>query len=286
MNIMDKFKISSLLLGTFLMPVVSYGSAGFDEADAQFAGVIVSDEALFSAIRNGNFELVNYLVSHGANVNARTTNVRGHFTIEDTPLSTAIKEKNIPMVRLLLDLKADVNVHLKFMRTEPGQEWDYSYSSPLVRAIVGKNIDLVNLLIDRGADVNARLEYVEQGMESWILFTRYSCPLVDAIGEKNIALVRLLLERGANVNTEGGATLVPLIVAVDTGNFDIVSLLLEQRGIRVNASHDTNMSEDEYEGRGMREQPYDYQVSTTALGRARDNAQLIQLLKAHGVKQW
>jgi ankyrin repeat protein len=106
------------------------------QAAIRLRGTPVSDEALFEAVKANDLNRVSYLVSHGANVNARVVNVRGHYTIEDTPLSTAIKEKNIPMVRLLLDLKADVNVHLKFTRTEPGQEWNYHYSSPLVRAIV------------------------------------------------------------------------------------------------------------------------------------------------------
>ncbi|MDR2371787.1 MAG: ankyrin repeat domain-containing protein [Puniceicoccales bacterium] len=68
---MKKFKVSSLLVGTFLMPVVSYGAADFSGLDAQFAGVVVSDDALFEAIKAQNINLVIYLLDHGANPNAR-----------------------------------------------------------------------------------------------------------------------------------------------------------------------------------------------------------------------
>jgi ankyrin repeat protein len=126
-------------------------------------------------------------------------------------------------------------------------------------------------------------------MESWILFSRYTCPLVSAIGEKNIAMVRLLLERGANVNTEGGATLVPLIKAVDAGNMDIFGLLLRQPGIDVNASHNVNISYDRYESAGYAGEPYDYQIPITALEKAEKGggptsnlAMMAMLLRTNG----
>jgi ankyrin repeat protein len=72
---------------------------------------------------------------------------------------------------------------------------------------------LVRLLLERGADVNARLEFVKQGRGTGILITRYRIPLISAIAKDDIEMVRLLLAWGANVNTEGGAALVPLIVA-------------------------------------------------------------------------
>jgi ankyrin repeat protein len=259
----SKLKIS-LLLGTILMPVVSYGSAGFlstgfgsadfDRVDAQFAGVIVSDEALFSAIKSGNRGLVNYLLDHGANVNA------------------LVKETD----------------------NKPGRQWWYYWRTPLTKAIWTKNIDLVRLLLERGADVNARLEYIQKGMESGIFFTRYSCPLISAIAiatnnsSIGIEMVRLLLAWGANVNTEGGATLVPLIVAAPW-NPEIVQLLLEQKGIDINATHNTNISWDEYESRAYAREPYDIQVPITALrnagelsGQYSKAAQSVQLLLAHG----
>jgi hypothetical protein len=254
-NVMEKSKLRiSLLLGTFLVPMVSHGSADFGEADGQFAGVVVSDEALFEAIKANDIGRVSYLLDHGANVNA------------------LVKETD----------------------NKPGRQWWYQWVTPLGKAIWTKNIDLVRLLLERGTDVNVRMEYVQEGRGSDILFTRYFSPLVDAIAMAThnkaigIEMVRLLLAWGANVNTEGGATLVPLIVAAPW-NPEIVQLLLKQKGIDVNATHNTNISWDEYEARGYAREPYDIQVPITALrnagelsGQYSKAAQSVQLLLAHG----
>ncbi|MDR1590716.1 MAG: ankyrin repeat domain-containing protein [Puniceicoccales bacterium] len=292
---MKKFKISSLLLGTFLVPVVSYGSVYFNEADGQFADVVVSDEALFEAIKANDIAKVQYLLDHGANVNALVTDTGKYRNYEDTPLTEAILAKNIDMARLLLDRGANVNVHLKNTSNDPNERWYYCYTSPLTKAIARKSIALVRLLLDSGADINARRGRTEQNnnvkkfSECDRIFTRYSCPLADAIGEKNIDMVRLLLERGANVNTEGGATYVPLIEAVETGDLDIVRLLLEQDGINVNATHDVTptLSWDDYESIGYgggTAADFNRQEPITALRAAGSNAQIAQLLRAHGAR--
>jgi ankyrin repeat protein len=280
---MEKSKLGiSLLLGTFLVPVVSYGSADFSGADAQFAGVIVSDEALFEAIKAQDINRVSYLLDHGANVNALRIDIGKYANTEQTPLTEAIVAGNIDMVRLLLDRKANIDVHLKVTSNNSGEKWWYRHSTPLSAAIWAKNIDMVCLLLEYGADINTRMEYMEQGMEGWILFTRYSCPLVDAIWNGNIDMVRFLLEQGANVNTEGGTAFVPLIAATNAQNLDMVSLLLEQREIRVNATHNINLTWDEYESRGYVGEPYNIQIPTTALRNAGGNDQIVRLLLAHG----
>jgi ankyrin repeat protein len=323
---MEKSKLGiSLLLGTFLMPVVSYGTvSASDLQDAiRLMGTPVSDAALFEAVKANDINKVRYLLDHGANVNAitintiryynventyplttaiLTKNIEGahlfldgdakYYDIEDTPLTMAIKTKNIDMTCLLLDLGAEVNVNLKNTINEVHRmwiEWFYSYSTPLDKAIGSQNIDLVRLLIDRGADVNARKEYADRNREFGIDFTRYSCPLIVAIAN-DIEMVRLLLERGANVDTEGGETLVPLVVAAETGNLDMVRLLLEQPGIRVDASHNINpesLSEDEYEREKMNGGHYVYRVPITALGEAtrkHSGSDMPRLLRAHGAR--
>ncbi|MDR0740476.1 MAG: hypothetical protein LBF34_02075, partial [Puniceicoccales bacterium] len=67
---MKKYKVSSLLLGTFLMPVVSYGSTGYGPAGARLDGVAANDEKLFFAVRDGDLAKVAYFLDRGANVNA------------------------------------------------------------------------------------------------------------------------------------------------------------------------------------------------------------------------
>ncbi|MDR0740792.1 MAG: ankyrin repeat domain-containing protein [Puniceicoccales bacterium] len=161
---MKRFKISSLLVGTFLVPVVSYGSADFGEIDAQFAGVVVSDSALFEAIKAQNINLVNYLLDHGANVNARMEEVEhdygGSFIHYLSPLVVAIRTRNIDMVRLLLQRGANVNteggnvnvpiyeavLHNYTVDIVPHGTVHHSHSQPN---------DIIRLLLDQeGIDVN------------------------------------------------------------------------------------------------------------------------------------
>jgi ankyrin repeat protein len=154
---MKKLKISSLLLGTFLVPVVSYGSADFSGTGAQFAGVVVSDAALFEAIKAQNINLVKYLLDHGANVNAQGKKMEKWIsdlrTYHFTPLVLAIQSQNSDMVCLLLDRGADINGFIEEVEYDYGGSFTH-YLSPLVVAIRTRDIDMVRLLLERGANVN------------------------------------------------------------------------------------------------------------------------------------
>jgi ankyrin repeat protein len=150
-------------LGTFLIPVVGYGSEDFGGTDAQFADVVVSDEALFEAIKAQNINLVNYLLDHGANVNARMEEIEydyaGLFTHYLSPLVVAIRTRNIDMVRLLLAREANVNTK------------DGNVNVPLYEAVIKDCDDIVRLLLEqKGIDVN-----VPQNV-------RMSCDQVDDLG--------------------------------------------------------------------------------------------------------
>jgi ankyrin repeat protein len=203
---MKKFKVSSLLWGTFLVPVVSYGSADFGEAVGQFAGVVVSDAALFEAIKAQNINLVNYLLDHGANVNAKMVQTmeyvqwgKKHYLREITPLVAALfqgnSQGNFELVRLLLDRKADVNIVLK---EDDPTDFDYEPYEPFHHRLI--------------------------------------TPLTIAIRRNTIDFIRPLLERGANVNPgTGGAMRVPIIEAIRFQGEKVIRLLLEQPGIDLDA---------------------------------------------------
>jgi ankyrin repeat protein len=89
-------------------------AAPLPEPDGQFADVVVSDAALFEAIKARNINLVRYLLDHGANVNARMEEVEHgwgniSYTHYLSPLVVAIRTRNIDMVRLLLQRGVNVN---------------------------------------------------------------------------------------------------------------------------------------------------------------------------------
>jgi hypothetical protein len=186
---MEKSKISLLLVGTFLMPVVSYGSADFGETDGQFAGVVVSDAALFAAIKANDINKVRYLLDHGANVNARM--VKNQYCYQMWYIkysSPLVQSQNIDMVCLLLDYGAQINDFVEELELGWENEPYIHYLSPLVMAIRTRNIDMVRLLLQRGANVNTAGGNVND-------------PFYEAVKEGRSNIVRLLLEqKGIDVN--------------------------------------------------------------------------------------
>ncbi len=96
-------------------------------------------------------------------------------------LALAVKHGQIEMVRLLLDLGADVDERLMLEQVEePTLSWGY----PLWHAARQNEVEIARLLLDRGADPNANVY-----ASGW--------PLGNAWSHEGGELKKLLLERGA-----------------------------------------------------------------------------------------
>jgi ankyrin repeat protein len=96
-------------------------------------------------------------------------------------LSLAVNHSHIEIVRLLLDLGADVDERLMLNELE---EPTPSWGTPLWYAALAGQHDIAELLLDRGADPNANVY-----ASGW--------PLRNAWGHKDDSVKRLLLARGA-----------------------------------------------------------------------------------------
>jgi ankyrin repeat protein len=96
-------------------------------------------------------------------------------------LSLAVNHRQIEIVRLLLDLGADVDERVMLNGLE---EPTPSWGTPLWYAALAGQRDIVELLLDRGADPNANVY-----ASGW--------PLRNAWGHKDDSVKRLLLARGA-----------------------------------------------------------------------------------------
>jgi ankyrin repeat protein len=99
-------------------------------------------------------------------------------------LTVAVNHSQTEMVRLLLDLGADVDERTMLDQVE---EPTLSWGMPLWSAALANNLEISRLLLDRGADPNANVY-----ASGW--------PLLNAWSHEDESVKRLLLERGAKAH--------------------------------------------------------------------------------------
>jgi len=180
-----------------------------------------------------DLEKTRVLVAHGADVNARSSDLR-------TPLMIAVRRPgNLETVKLLMEHGAKPNPNL-----HPVGE-----SSPLIEAATAGDAAIMELLIARGADVKASAEpalamsVVMQCSKCVSLLTAkeiekkdYTQALADIASVGDVSAVRAMLDHGADVNAYDPLGRTPLMYAVTS---DILPLeevkLLIDRGADVNA---------------------------------------------------
>lgn len=207
---------------------------------------------LLEAAAGGYTDIARYLISKGADVNARGKGL--------TPLLAACaggvnfgppgdKPKTI---RILLENGADVNVQ--------DESWLKSGRTPLMYAVLRGDAELVQALLDKGARLDLKnkdgdtalslagkegLEYITQllenpaGRNAKANADPERTPLLKAVRKGRLDKVKALIDRGADVNLRTPSGSTPLMYAADRGKPDIVRFLLK-RGADVNAKNGTN----------------------------------------------
>jgi ankyrin repeat protein len=166
------------------------------------------------------------------------------------------------------------------------KEDEWVINEGLFRAVDSNDIEAVKLFLDKGAKINAK-----SSKGDYILMQAYKPEMVRLLLDKganvnaktsngwtvlmsacsrgskkeHIEIVRLLLDKGADVNaksTTRGTT--PLMLACDGGGpIEVIKLLLD-RGAKANAKDN---------------------FGNSALGKAGGRPEVLDLLKAHGVKE-
>jgi len=156
---------------------------------------------LHLAVQNGSQEIVEFLISQGADINARDSE-------GNTPLITALALKKTDTARFLLSKGADVKI--KNAQNQPA----------VILALMNGLNELVVPILDSGQDVNERFA----GNMSILL-------MATITGNKEV--IQLLVDRGADVNAaaqEGGMIITPMYAAIFLGHTDIADLFLS-RGV-------------------------------------------------------
>jgi ankyrin repeat protein len=164
-------------------------------------GIPILSWACAQGQTNRDINLVNFLLENGADMYKQDN--EGYH-----PFVRACRYEKI--VELFLNKNPDIiNSQSK------------NKSTCLIRASQEKKIEVIKLLVERGADIN------QKGFADYTAIY-WSC------GENgNIDIVKYLLEKGADVNVQGYNGYNPLHHASYFGQKDIVKLLLEQPGIKV-----------------------------------------------------
>ena len=182
---------------------------------------------LHAASRRNHLNIVQYLLRHGADVNARGMWGR-------TPLLFASSEGHVEVVRWLLEHDADVNAknlfdwtslhlvaysgHFETVRTLLKHNADISARdnegrTPLHLASNFGHIDTTQFLLKNGADPEARDRHAATSLHA-------------ASSSGNLVITRLLLEHGAEVDADAYQ------IALDQGHDGVFQLLLAHEAER------------------------------------------------------
>ena len=168
------------------------------------------DTALTLACAGGHEELVNLLISRGANIEHRDK--KGF-----TPLILAATAGHDKVCEILLDHNADIEAQSE--RTK---------DTPLSLACSGGRYEVVEVLLRRNANKEHRN------------VSDYT-PLALAASGGYVNIIKLLLAHGAEINSRTGSKLgiSPLMLAAMNGHTASVKLLLDM-GSDINAQIETN----------------------------------------------
>ena len=159
---------------------------------------------LHAASYFGQHAIVQYLVEHGANIDALNTDGA-------SPIFLACQNHHFPVVQYLVEHGANTNT----MLLNRG-------GTPLLMAAEDGILPIVKCLVENGANVNTPND-------------DQVTPLLLAVGHDHLSVAQCLIEKGANVNVRNSMEHTPLHLATGKGHFSTARYLVEHAGADVNA---------------------------------------------------
>jgi len=149
---------------------------------------------LLLAVYNDNIDMVKFLLSKKASVNATSTN--------SSPLHEAVRQHNQQMCEILLSAGANINLQTDFGKT------------PLHTAIQEEQEGIIDFLISKKADVKAQND-AQVGVLHF-----------GAATKDHKILEKLLKIKELNINERNGNGKTPLHIAAERNSLDHIKLLL------------------------------------------------------------
>ncbi len=221
-NVQNRYGLSPLLLcaesGNFdLVQVLVQAGADVNikpQGKLAEEDFLAGQTPLYGAAKRGHIAICEYLIQNGADVNAvAMTGI--------TPLYRATEEGHYEVVELLIRHGADVN---RSPKGQVARDLQIENQTPLLVACLNNYEDIARNLIESGAIVNLTSE-------------RGLSPFLAVCQNNNVGLARLLIRHGARYDAETkneyDGKINGLILAAESGSFDIVRLLVEA-GLDVN----------------------------------------------------
>jgi ankyrin repeat protein len=193
--------------------------------------------ALMWAVTENHPEIVKLLAARGADVKAQTRIIapRGEYVAARaggasgngiirqralptkdggmTPLLFAVRDGNVAMTRLLLELGADVN------------QASGNHTSPLLIALLNGQVALATELLEKGANPNLQDDYHRGALFAAIELRNFNhdkYPFLYDDGRDPLDLIAALLDKGADPNVRTDTTPVHGLMQFDGSwaNFD------------------------------------------------------------------